>query len=91
MTRGRLGRAKAGYPPASRVPLGYRYVKHEVKGGHYKVDPDGAAIVRQLFELYVHEGYSLNQLARLLTERGVPHHQGRPDATISTWDAGTLH
>jgi site-specific DNA recombinase len=91
MARGRLGRAKEGYPPAGRVALGYRYVKHEKKGGHYEIDPDGAAIVRQLFELYVHGGYSLNKLARHLTERGVPHHQRRPEATTSTWDPGTIH
>jgi site-specific DNA recombinase len=91
MERGRVGRAKAGYPPASRVSMGYRYIKHEKKGGHYEIDPEGAAIVRQLFELYVHGGYSLNQLARLLTERGVLHPQRRPDSTVSSWDPGTIH
>jgi site-specific DNA recombinase len=30
-------------------------------------------------------------LARLLTERGVPHRQGRPGGTVSSWDPGTLH
>jgi site-specific DNA recombinase len=91
MEGGRLRRAKEGYPPASRVPLGYRYVKHEKKGGHYDIDPEEAALVREIFTLYVHGAYSLNQLARLLTERGVPHRQRRPGCTVSSWDPGTLH
>ena len=37
--RGRLGHAKAGYPPASTVPLASRYMKHADKGGHYEIDP----------------------------------------------------
>jgi len=61
LNRGRLGRAKAGYPPASRIPLGYRYVKHDGKGGHYEIDADSASVVRQLFESYVYQGYSLKR------------------------------
>jgi len=60
-----VGRAKAGYPPASRIPLGYRYVKHDGKGGHYEIDADDAVLVREIFTLYVHEGYSLRVYGRL--------------------------
>jgi site-specific DNA recombinase len=74
--RGRRGRAQAGYPPASVVPLGYRYVK-QVKGGLYVIDEEEAALVRRIFSLYVDAGYSTKAIAQLLTKERVPTQRDR--------------
>lgn len=71
--RGRRGRAQAGHVPQGRQTLGYRYVPHgKGKGAHYEIDEAEAALVRRIFDLYVHHGYALTALARLLTAEGVP-------------------
>src|SRR5262245_18128706 len=70
--RGLVGRVKAGYVPGGRHPLGYRYVKHVDKGGHYEVDPEDAALVQQIFAWYVQDGLSGEAIAERLTREGVP-------------------
>jgi len=70
--RGLRGRAKEGYPPASGVPLGYRYVKHAGKGGHYEIEPEEAALVHDIFRWYVEDGMSMHAIAVRLIQEGVP-------------------
>src|SRR5439155_19803382 len=67
--RGRLGRAQAGYPHGGVVPLGYRYV-HNKKDGIYEIDPEEAALVQRIFQLYL-GGMSFKTLARVLKSERV--------------------
>jgi len=69
---GLVGRAKAGYAPGGRPPLGYRYVKHPQKGGYYEVHAREAALVREIFALYTTDGLSIGDIARRLTVERVP-------------------
>jgi site-specific DNA recombinase len=70
--RGLRGRAKEGYPPASGVPLGYRYIKHASKGGHYETEPEEAALVRDIFRWYVEDGMSMHAIVGRLIQENVP-------------------
>jgi len=74
---GLVGRAKAGYAPGGRPPLGYRYVKHPQKGGYYEVHAKEAALVREIFALYTTDGLSIGDIARRLTVERVPTCQDR--------------
>jgi site-specific DNA recombinase len=87
---GLIGRAKAGYPPGGRVPLGYTYVKHVGKGGHYEIDEAGAATVRYIFHLYVEEGLSMEAIAERLTREQVQTHQER-HGHVSRYGVGVWH
>jgi site-specific DNA recombinase len=68
---GQRGRAQAGTPSAN-APLGYRYVKHERRGGTYVIDQDEAALVERIFHMYVTQGRSLKSIACELTQERIP-------------------
>jgi site-specific DNA recombinase len=68
--RGRMGRVKAGHMWGGNPPYGYRYVG-EAHQGHWEVEDQEAAIVRQIFTWSV-EGCSIREIARRLTAQGIP-------------------
>jgi site-specific DNA recombinase len=70
--RGRLARAKAGFIPSGRAPLGYVSVKHPMRGAHYEIHPEEATLVRRIFWLCVEGRRSLESLAAILTTEGIP-------------------
>jgi len=70
--RGLKGRAKEDYPSASVIPLGYRYVKHDGKGGHYVIAPEEARLVQDIFQWYVQESISMHAIAVRLIQMGIP-------------------
>ena len=70
--RGLMGRAKEGYPPAGVIPLGYRYVKHDGKGGHCDIAPEEALLVQDIFRWYVQDGQSMHAIAVRLIQGGLP-------------------
>src|SRR5262245_15542911 len=70
--RGRRGRAQAGHAPYGRRTFGYTYVKHADKGAHYEVHPEEAAVVQRIFRLYVEGERSVDTIAALLTQEGIP-------------------
>jgi site-specific DNA recombinase len=93
--RGRLGRAKEGHPPGGRVSFGYRYVKHPKRGAHYAIAEEEAAIVRRIFDLYVHAKMSQEAIAALFTAEGVPksfdfHPQFRRKLAVRVWHQSTI-
>lgn len=53
------------------VPLGYR-----VEDGKYAIDPEGAKIVRDIFDLYDHN-VSASEIARILNRNGYQTRGGR--------------
>jgi site-specific DNA recombinase len=78
--RGKLHRARAGAVSVlSHAPYGYRYVKKsEHADAFYEIDELEAPIVREIFGRYVEQGESIVQIARWLSERGVPTRTGKP-------------
>ena len=85
--RGKLHRARAGHQAVmSCAPYGYRYVKKtEHTEGFWEIDEAQAQVVRELFPRYVEDGDSIGELARWLTERGMPTRTGK-----AVWDRSTI-
>ena len=85
--RGKLHRARGGSQAVmSGAPYGYRYVKKsEHMEGFWQVDETQAQVVREVFERYVTGGVSIGELARWLTERGIPTATGK-----TRWDRSSV-
>ncbi len=77
--RGKLHRARAGAVSVlARAPYGYRYVKKsEHADAFFEIDETEAPVVREIFRRYVEEGESIAQIARWLSEQGVPTRTGK--------------
>jgi site-specific DNA recombinase len=71
--RGKRHRAKAGCVSVlSGAPYGYRYVrKSDAAEAYYTVIEAEADVVREVFELYTKELWSIGAIARHLNQRGV--------------------
>ena len=63
-------RRKQGYHIGSLAPYGYQ--KDPNRKGHLLIDPEAAAIVSEIFLLYL-KGNGKQIIARMLNERGVPN------------------
>lgn len=85
--RGKLHRARTGSQAVmSCAPYGYRYVKKtEHSEGFWEIDAVQAEVVREVFARYVEDGLSIGELARWLTERGVPTRTGK-----AVWDRSSV-
>lgn len=59
-----------GYHIGSFAPYGY--AKDPDKKGHLVIDPEAAAVVRQIYRLYL-EGKGKQTIARILNESGTPN------------------
>src|SRR3954471_601515 len=81
--RGKLHRARGGSQAVmSGAPYGYRYVKRsEHMEGFWEIGEPQAQVVREVFDRYANEGVSIGELARWLTDRGVPTATGK-----TRWD-----
>jgi site-specific DNA recombinase len=84
--RGKRHKARGGSVNVlSAAPYGYRYVKKtDQVDASYQVDEAEAALVRQVFAAYTHDGLSMYAIVRRLTERQVPTRKG------GRWDPATL-
>ena len=85
--RGKLHRARGGSQAVlSCAPYGYRYVKKsEQTEGFWEIDAVQAEIVREVFARYVNDDISIGEIARWLSERGVPTRKGK-----AIWDRSTV-
>jgi site-specific DNA recombinase len=85
--RGKLHRARGGSVAVmSGAPYGYRYVKKsEHMEGFWEINELEASVVREVFDRYVNDGVSIGELARWLTDRGVPTRTGK-----ARWDRSTI-
>jgi site-specific DNA recombinase len=83
---GKLHRARAGAVSVlSNAPYGYRYVKKsEHADALFEIDELEARVVREIFRRYVEQGESIGQIARSLSEQGVPTRTGKPRWNQST-------
>jgi site-specific DNA recombinase len=72
--RGRLHRARAGSPAVlGRAPYGYRYVRRsEHADAYFQIDEVKAAVVREVFRRYAHEGQTLAAIADWLNQTDTP-------------------
>src|SRR6516164_4628040 len=80
-------RAKAGCVNVlSGAPYGYRYVrKTDAADAYYAVIESEAEVVREVFELYAKELWSIGAIARHLNQRGVATRFGR-----GPWERSTI-
>ena len=85
--RGKLHRARTGHQAVlSCAPYGYRYVKKsEHSDGFWEIDAAQAEVVREVFTRYINESISIGEIARWLTERGVPTRTGK-----AVWDRSSV-
>ena len=85
--RGKLFRSRAGEVLAWRTPYGYRRHPRDAHGPTRLVafEPE-AAIVRRIFDDYVHGGHSLREIIRRLAADQVPPPAGRD----RLWRTSTL-
>ena len=85
--RGKLHRARTGHQAVlSCAPYGYRYVKKsEHSDGLWEINEAQAEVVRDVFARYINDGISIGEIARWLSERGVPTRTGKP-----VWDRSSV-
>jgi site-specific DNA recombinase len=85
--RGKLHHARNGDPAVlAGAPYGYRYVAKNMESeARYEIVEREADVVRGVFERYVTEPVSIAELARWLTEQGVPTATGK-----RVWDRSTV-
>ena len=85
--RGKTHRAKTGsINVLSGAPFGYRYVrKNAHTGAAYEIIEHEAALVAELFRRYADDGASIAELARWLTDSGVPTRTGK-----HRWDRSVI-
>jgi site-specific DNA recombinase len=85
--RGKLHRARGGSQAVmSGAPYGYRYVKRsDHMEGFWEINETEAQIVREVFDRYANESVSIGELARWLTDRGIPTRTGK-----ARWDRSTI-
>jgi len=76
--RGKLFRSRAGEVLAWRTPYGYRRRPRDAHGpARLEVFEPEAAIVRRIFDDYVHRGHSLREIIRRLAADQIPSPAGR--------------
>ena len=77
--RGKTHRAQTGsINVLSGAPFGYRYVaKNAHTGAAYEIVEHEAALVAELFRRYADDGASIAELARWLSDSGVPTRTGK--------------
>jgi site-specific DNA recombinase len=85
--RGKRHRAKTGCVNVlSGAPYGYRYVrKSDAAEAYYAVIDSEVEVVREVFELYAKELWSIGAIGRHLNQRGVPTRFGR-----GPWERSTI-
>ena len=85
--RGKAYRAKTGAVNVlSGAPFGYRYVrKTDQAGAGYEVVEHEAALVAEMFRRYADDGASIADLARWLTDQGMPTRTGK-----DRWDRSVI-
>jgi len=85
--RGKLHRARTGHQAVmAGAPYGYRFIKKtDIADGYWEIDETEAQVVREIFRRYAEDGCSIGELARWLTEQGIPTRTGK-----AVWDRSTV-
>ncbi len=74
--RGKKRKAESGSFVSGRSPYGYR-INKDRPGGLEPIESE-AEVVTRVFQLYVMDGHSLNQIARILCDEGTTPQLGGP-------------
>jgi site-specific DNA recombinase len=87
MRRGRQSKYRAGLLlPWTRPPYGYRLgVENPRNPEEVRIEASEAAVIREIYALYVQEGLSICQLAKHLQRQGIPTPSGK-----TLWGLATL-
>jgi site-specific DNA recombinase len=85
--RGKVHRARAGHQAVmAGAPYGYRFVnKTDITEGYWEIDESEGCVVREIFRRYTEEQVAIAELARWLTEQGIPTRKGK-----QVWDRSTV-
>ena len=86
MRRGRQAKYKAGVLlPWTRPPYGYRLgLENPRDPSEVRIEEAEAAVIREIFALYVWEGFSLCHLAKHLQQQGIPTPSDKRIWSLST-------
>jgi site-specific DNA recombinase len=86
MRRGRQAKYKAGVLlPWTRPPYGYRLgLENPRDPSQVRVEEAEAAVIKEIFALYVWEGFSLCRLAKHLQQQGIPTPSDKRIWSLST-------
>jgi site-specific DNA recombinase len=83
--RGTIHKAKMGDPTIlPKLPYGYKRIKNDRQTTVEIVEED-AKTVRKIFNMYIHERFSLNEICRKLSENQIKSPKGN-----SRWFPGTI-
>ena len=75
--RGKLHRAREGAMVGGYAPYGYRFIRRtEDHRARLEIDEYQAVVVRRMYQWLLEDKKSLRQIAKLLTEGGVPTARG---------------
>ena len=87
MRRGRFAKYQAGVLlPWTRPPYGYRVNPEQPRDpSGVRLEASEAAVIQEIYALYVQDSYSLCQLAKYLQQQGIPTPNGK-----SLWGLATL-
>src|SRR5262249_20793481 len=66
------------------APYAYRYVPKHAGGGAWRIVPEEADVVRQMFAWLAHDRVSLAEVARRLNQGKIPTRGGKP------WNRSTI-
>jgi site-specific DNA recombinase len=85
--RGKRHKALRGvFNVLSGAPYGFHYVpRTDTCDARYEVDPLEAEVVREIFDWFVDEQWSIGRIARMLTKRRVATRRGK-----TTWDRSVI-
>jgi site-specific DNA recombinase len=85
--RGKRHKAKTGcISVLSGAPYGYRYVKKtQYTAAYYEIIETQATVVRQIYQLYTEEFWSIAAITRWLEEQNITTKKGK-----SNWDRSTI-
>jgi Site-specific recombinases, DNA invertase Pin homologs len=85
--RGKRHKAREGVVNVlSGAPYGYRYMKKtDTAAAYYEVLESEAGVVGMVFQLYTQKHLSINAIARLLNQRGIPTRTGK-----TRWERSTV-
>jgi len=84
--RGKLHKARNGdVSVLSGAPYGYKYIKRtDITNAYYEINEQEAIVIREIFDLYTRQCYSINKIALHLNNQGISTKKN------SRWERSTV-
>ena len=84
--RGKMHRMRNGELVTGRRTFGYQYIsKSGDRPAHYKIIPEEAEVIADIFKWYTTESIAIRQVAKKLNETGIPTLRGKK------WQNSSIH